>query len=248
MTHEFGGFSDDFFVNVCLQTTLPLPQNRETVLNFCQAIQRQFPTMTSLTQRDEQEYVLEGDRESGSYRWMELHSHRLASGYFNPPAVDDAMAMHQWLLERSRSFLDTGGLDVDCLDLSYGFNLDYVGNRDDLVAEALLGQSPLAMLIGGGLGKCIECQPALVVSLDSDCATQARLMVETRCDTFQVRTGQYSPDPIGIHMTVRRHPQPGEVINVPEALEELSGLVQDITHRLVIPHVLEPISHLITSL
>ncbi len=247
MTHEFGGLSDDFFINVCLQTTLALPQNRETVLGFCQAIQRQFPSMTSLTQREGHEYVLEGDRESSSYRWMELHSHRLTAGYFNPPSVDKAMAMHLWILERSRSFLDTGGLDVDSIDISYGFNLDYIGNRDDLVAEALLGQSPLAMLTGGGLGKCIECQPALVLALDSDCTTQGRLIVETRCDTFQVRTGQYTPDPIGVHFTVRRHPKPGQVIRLPDVLEELSGVVQDITHRLIVPHILEPISHLIAS-
>jgi len=68
MDADFANVADDFFVNLSVQTTLPLPRNRETVLHFFEAVQKQFAGMTSFYQRDGGEYVLEGDRESGCYQ------------------------------------------------------------------------------------------------------------------------------------------------------------------------------------
>ena len=141
MDVDFSSVADDFFVNLNLQTTMPLPTTRENVLHFYEAVQKQFPSLTSFYVRDSGEYVLEGDRDSGSYRWLELQTNQLAAGYFSPPRREDAYRFHRWLLDRSIYYLGVSGLDVEALDVMFGFNLDYRGNRDAIVAQALLNRS-----------------------------------------------------------------------------------------------------------
>jgi len=244
---EFDDVADDFFVNLNLQTTLALPDARETVLQFCEAVQRDFPAMTSFYQRETGEYVLEGDREKGSYSWLELQTNRLTAGYFNPTSLDEALGLHQWLLDRSVYFLGISGLDVECLDVLFGFNLDYQGNRDAIVASALLGDSPLAALVGEVAGGCVEFEPGIVVALDEDCYMQARLSLETRSSSYQVRTGQYDDEPISIYFTVRRYPTPGQVINMTESLAHQAMTCQDLVKRVVIPQVVRPIALAIST-
>jgi len=241
MDAEFNTVADDFFVNLNLQTAVALPDGRETILQFCQAVQRQFPGMTSLFQRDSGEYVLEGDREAGSYQWMELQLHRLSAGQFNPPTTDDAMQLHRWLLDRSVYFLGVGGLDVECLDLMFGFNLDYLGNRDGIVADALVGGAPLAAIAGEGIGKCVEFEPGIVFALDDECCLQVRLAVETRCSSYEVRTGNFADEPISIYFTVRRYPTPGKVMDLTSTFDELAETCRDLANRTIVPQVVCPI-------
>jgi hypothetical protein len=151
------------------------------------------------------------------------------------------------LLDRSLSFLGLGGLDTDCLDVMFAFNLDYAGNRDAIVAEALLGGSPLSALGGEGFGRWVECQPEVVFALDEDCYLQARLAVESRCDSFQVRTGTFSEEPISVYFTVRRYPRPGEVLQAVAALANLCGICEDFTGRVIVPHVVAPIASAIAA-
>ncbi len=247
MDIDFNTVADDFFVNMNLQTTLALPDGRETILQFCQAVQKQFPGMASLFQREGGEFSLEGDRESGRYQWLELHANRMSAGQFNPAALAEALHMHSWLLDRSSYFLGVGGLDVDCLDVTLGFNLDYQGNRDAIVAEALMGNSPLASLANEGRGKCIEFEPGIVFSLDDDCFLQARLAVETRCSSYQVRTGNFAPEPISVYFTVRRFPTPGMVMDVRSAFDDLAATCADIGQRIVVPQIVRPLAMAISA-
>ena len=71
---DFNTVADDFFVNFDFQTTLALPNSRESVLHFCEAIQKEFPDMTSFYQRETGEFVLEGNHDTGSYQWMEMQA------------------------------------------------------------------------------------------------------------------------------------------------------------------------------
>jgi len=247
MATDFSGIADDFFVNLDLQTTLALPDNRETILRFCEAVQKEFRQMTSLYQRESGEFVLEGDRESGSYQWMELQSHGLSAGAFNPPKLGDAYHFHNWLLDRSVYFLGIGGLDVEALDVLFGFNLDYHGNRDAIVAEALLAGSPLGALLAEHPAQAVECQPSLVVSLAEGCYTQARLCLETRGSSYQVRTGNYEEEPISVYFTIRRYPVPGQVLDIRGSLAEQCDVAEDMVARVIIPQVLRPIEAAISS-
>jgi len=241
MTPEFNTVADDFFVNLNVQTTLDLPDGRETVLHFCEAVQKEFPAMSSFYRRETGEFVLEGDRESGSYPWMELQPRRLSTGSFNPASAADAYRQHRWILERSLYYLGISGLDVECMDVLFGFNLDFRGNRDAVVADALLGGSPMAALAMEAGGKTVECEPSAVVALDEDCYLQGRLWMETRSSSYQVRTGQYDSEPISVYFAVRQYPRPGVVMNLPESYERQRELCEDLASRVVVPQVVRPI-------
>ncbi len=247
MSTDFSGLADDFFVNLNLQTTLALPNSRESLLHFCEAVQKEFPSMTAFYQRESGDFVLEGDRESGSYRWMELSAHRLSAGYFNPPELAKAQRLHTWLLDRSVYFLGVSPLDIDALDVLMGFNMDYRGNRDAIVAQALFSGAPLSSLLSEGSEKCVECEPSVVIALDEDCYLQARLSLETRSNSYQVRTGNYDDEPISIYFTIRRYARPGHLIEMKQAFADQVEMCEDLVARQVIPQVLNPIASAIAS-
>jgi len=247
MDADLLNLTDDFFVNLNLQTTLPLPRSRETVLQFYEAVQKHFSDMRSFYQREGGEYVLEGDRESGSYQWAELQAHQLSAGYFNPPRLQDAYSLHAWLLERCVYFLGVSGLDVEAMDVMFGFNLDYRGNRDQIVAEALLNGSPLASLVNDPNVRAVESEPSIVVALDEQCHLQARLSLETRSSSYQVRTGQYEEEPISIYFTIRRYPSPSEIINLSESFAQQCRTCEEMATRIIVPNVIQPILAAIAS-
>ena len=241
MTPEFNTVADDFFVNLNIQTTLDLPDGRETILHFCEAVQKEFSSMSNFYRRDTGEFVLEGNRESGSYQWMELQPRRLSTGSFNPSTAADAYRLHAWILERSLYYLGISGLDVECMDVLFGFNLDFSGNRDAVVADALLCGSPMAALAMEAGGKTVECEPSAVVALDEDCYLQGRLWVETRSNSYQVRTGEYDSEPISVYFAVRQYPHPGAVLDLPNAYAHQRALCEDLTGRVIVPQVVHPI-------
>jgi len=247
MTNSFDAFSDDVFVNMSLQTALPLPDSRETILQFCEACQRKFPAMTMFYQRESGEYVLEGDRDSGTYRWLELESRRMTGGHFNPPDVVEGVEQHRWVLEHCTYYLGVSHMDVECLDVTVGFNLDFIGNRDAVVAEAMLGGAPLLALADEAQLTPLNFEPNFVVSLDRDCYLQARLSVETRSNSYQVRTGNYDDEPISIYITVRKYPSPGQKFNILESYQQQWEHLQDLAQRIIIPRVLRPIAAAIAS-
>jgi hypothetical protein len=244
---DYGALADDFFVNLDLQTSLALPDSRETVLHFCEAVQRQFPDMTQVYQRPTGEFVLEGDRTRGSYQWMELQTNRLSAGFFNPPAIDQGVAFHDWLLERSKYYLGVAGLDVEAVDVMFGWNLDFRGNRDALVGETLLSDSPMAALCMEAPARTVEFQPSLIVALTEDCFTQARLSLETRGGSYQIRTGTYDDEPISIYFTVRQYPRPGEVLEVRESFARQVEMGEDLVTRMLIPQVIRPLAEAISA-
>ncbi len=247
MSFPFHSVADDFFVNISLQTTLELPSARETLLHFCEAVQRQFPAMTAFYQRDRGEFVLEENREEGSYRWMEIQPHQLTGGFFNPPSAEAGYQLHRWLLDRVVYFLGISGMDAELLDVLFGFHLDYVGNRDQILAQALLAGSPLTPLVLEGPGAPLECEPNFVIALDENCYLQARLTTETRSSSYQVRTGQYGGDPISVYFTVRRFPEPGRMLNFRESFEEQIAHCEQLVTDHVIPNVIDPISQAIST-
>src|SRR5678815_3783982 len=92
--NSYSSLCDDFGVYVYVNTKMELPTKRETVLHFFDSLQKTFPQMTDFDIRDTGEYVLEEDREKGSYRWVSMETRRMCSGYVNPPSLEDADAHH----------------------------------------------------------------------------------------------------------------------------------------------------------
>ena len=92
--NPYSSLCDDFGVYVYVNTKMELPTRRETVLHFFDSLQKTFPQMTDFDCRESGEYVLEEDREQGSYRWVTLESQRFCSGYVNPPSLEAADTQH----------------------------------------------------------------------------------------------------------------------------------------------------------
>lgn len=247
MTANFSNFSDDFFVNVDLHTTLPLPSARETVLQFFEAVQKQYPDLTDFYQREAGECVLEGDRHSGSYRWLEMETRRLSAGAFNPADAEAAYQQHLWTLDRSRFYLGVSPMDVESLDVTWGFNLDYVGNRDAIISEALLSGSRLGSLAGETGATALSFEPSFVLAVDADCALQARLAIETRNSSYQVRTGTYDEEPISVYFAVRAYPPRDRRFDLAKSFSRQTQVGEELLARVVIPNIIRPIASAIAA-
>ena len=61
----FSSFCDDFYLDMCINTELDLPNERDTILAFFERIQKQFPSMGNFYRRENDQYCLEGDQKKG---------------------------------------------------------------------------------------------------------------------------------------------------------------------------------------
>ena len=81
MSHPYGAFCDDFYVNMRLGSQLSLPHNRETLLHFFERVQKQYPTMSRFRKTDGGDFNIEEDRSGRSYRWTSLEQKRISAGH-----------------------------------------------------------------------------------------------------------------------------------------------------------------------
>src|SRR5262249_21158962 len=154
---------------------LEMPSSRETVLHFFEAVQKAFPKMTDFEKRNEDEYLLEEDREAGSYRWASLDRRRLCAGFVNPPSVEDAHSPKERIPELAPYRLALSGLQTESMDVLYYFDFIYQGNHDEVVAEALATGTPLEGLAQMPASRVLHYQPTLMMALDDACQLQCRL-------------------------------------------------------------------------
>jgi len=247
MTDPFGTFCEDFYINVRLGSQLNLPHNRETVLHYFERFQRDFPGMSRFRKSDSGELNLEEDRSSNSYRWAAVESKRLAAGFVNPASIDEALKLHRLMLQLAPHYMGISPVEIDYLDVLFGFDLTFSGNHDEIVAESLYGQSPLNCLLEEEGARAIDFQPTVTVALSDDCRMQARIDVITRTNSYQVRTGDYSDDVISVYLILRRywgdHPK--------EPMEDLLSKMAHKADRLctshIVPNILRPLSQAISS-
>ncbi len=247
MSNPYAAFCQDFYVNMRLNTQLVLPHNRETVLHFFERVQREFPGMAQFRKHDNGELNLEEERGKGSYRWVRLESRRLVSGYVNPGSLEDALSFHCFLLELAPYELGISQLEIEHLEVLFGFDLSYRGNHDDVVIESLLSDSPLVCLLEEPGARALDVQPAIAVSLSEDCRMQARVEVLTRTDNYQVRTGEYNDEEISVYLTVRRYwgDRPKEPME--KILTDLFERADGLAAKRVVPRVVRPLSSAIAS-
>src|SRR6185436_16041435 len=191
----------------------------ETVLHFFERVQKEFPQMTQFRRYDNGDFNLEEDRRNGSYRWVRLESKRLVSGFVNPPHMDDALRLHKFLLELAPYHLGISTLEIEHLEVLFGFDLSFRGNHDDIVVETLY----------------------------ADCRLQARVEILTRTDNYQVRTGDYNDDEISVYLTVRRYwgDRPREPME--KVFADMFERADGLSTSKIVPNILRPISSAIAS-
>jgi hypothetical protein len=247
MESPYSAFCQDFYVNMRLGSQMNLPHNRETVLHFFERIQKEFPQMTRFRKSDNGELNLEEDRSNPSYHWMSLENRRLSSGHVNPESIEDSLKLHRLLLQQAPYQLGISPVELDYMDVLFGFDLEFSGNHDEIIAESLFPESPLTCLTEETGAKAVDFQPTVTVALSEDCRLQARIDVVTRTNSYQVRTGDYSDDCISVYLILRRYwgdrpKQPMETL-----LEEMAERADRLCESHIVPKVLRPISSAIAS-
>src|SRR4029078_12646197 len=247
MANPFGAFCEDFYINMRLGSQLNLPHHRETLLHFFERIQKQFPRMTRFRKTDSGEYNIEEDRSGDSYRWCSLESKRLSGGHVNPPSVEDALKLHSLLLEQAPYQLGISPIEIDYLDVLFGFDLAFSGNHDEIIADSLFQESPLTCLTEEQGAKAVDFQPTVTVALSEDCRLQARIDIVTRTNSYQVRTGDYSDDVISVYLILRRYwgDRPREPMD--KLLESRGERAEALCPLYIVPKVLRPLSTAIAS-
>lgn len=247
MSNPYSSFCEDFYVNMRLGSQLQLPHSRETVLHFFERVQKVFPSMTRFRKNDNGEFNLEEDRAGNSYRWLSLESKRLSSGHVNPESVDDTLKLHKLALEMAPYHLGISPLEIDYLDVLFGFDLSFSGNHDEIVSESLLRDSPLSCLAEEVGAKPVDVQPTVTIALSDDCRLQARIDVITRTNSYQVRTGDYAEDVISVYLILRRYWGDRPRISLEDMFVQLTERADQLASDYLLPRIVRPISAAIAS-
>lgn len=240
--------ADDFYVNVNLNTEMELPRERDTVLHYFEQMKKAFPELGHFYTRESGDLVLEGDKDSGNYRWLAIEPKRLCGGAINPESLEYAYALHEMMLELAPHLLTISMLDCEALDVTFGFDFNYRGNHDEIVAEALgLGPGLESLLDIGGSPTILNYEPSITLALDPRCRMQCRLSVETRTDAYQVRTADYEDEQISILFTVRQYWGAGTVGSFLDNFRQQRDVGESIVREQIIPRVVQPLARAITS-
>ncbi len=247
MNHYSSIVCDDFGVYAYTITKMELPSRRETVLHYFDSLRKEFPEMTEFDCREAGEYVLEEDREIGKYRWASLEPRRFCAGFFNPPSLDEADVFNERVLEIAPFHLDMSLLDCEAMDVVFNFDLNYSGNHDEVVADALGFHSPLEALTNDSSTKVLNFQPSLMLALDDSCRLQCRLNVETRTNPYQVRTGQFSEAPISVYFTIRQYWERQPFATLEESYQNQRRIGQQLVDDHIIPAVVKPLAQTINT-
>lgn len=245
--NEYASLADDFYINMNLNTEMQLPAARETVLGFFERIQKQYPSMRNFYTRENGDFVLEEDKDQGHHRWVSLEPRRVCSGAVNAPQIDEAIAQHSLVLELVPYMLSVSPLDCEALDYMLGFDFAYRGNHDALVAEALGACHGLDQLVDIPGSQILSYEPSMTISLDDACRRQARLMIETRTNAYQVRRGEFPDDHISVYFTVRQYGSLDFNSSYEETLQQLRVTCEELFERHVKHQVLRPLQQAISA-
>lgn len=205
MSNSYAALCDEFYINMRLGTLMKMATDRATIVSFFERMQRLYPNMVNFHQDGRHgESSIEENREGNSYKWMSLEPQRLSSGFLNPEDLQDAYKYNRSVLETVPYYLAVSAVDLDYLDVLWGFDFGYKGNHHELIAEAILSESPLGKLMETPNAKGVNFEISGIVSLSEDARTHARVWVEPRTTPAQVRSGEYADEALSLYVIVRQ--------------------------------------------
>jgi hypothetical protein len=247
MSHAYSSFCENFYVNLRLGSQLNLPHQRETLLHFFERIQKEFPSMTRFRKTNGGNFNLEEDRSAQNYRWVSLEQRRLSAGHVNPDSIEQALQLHTLLLQLAPFHLGISPVEIDYLDILFGFDLTFSGNHDEVISESLLADSPLNCLSEEPGTRPVDIQPTITVALSEDCRLQARIDIITRTSSYQIRTGDYNDDVISVCLILRRYWGDRPRIALEKLIAELAERAEHLCDARILPKIVRPISSAIAS-
>lgn len=246
MATSYGALCSDFYVNQKLAMRLDLPEDRETVLHLFDRMRKSEPSMSRFRRYDG-EFVLEGTRRDVDYRWMSLWRNAIRSGHVNPDSMESSYKLHRHILEQVPYYLTISPIDIDYLELTFGFDLECNGNHDEVVADALFTDSSIGELMRMDQTKVLDVQPMFSIGLSKEGDLQACFEVKTRRKNRRGNASRFREEPLSILLSVRKYGPFDEVSELPKLFEKLTNTAETLTTDRLVPNLLLPISRQITS-
>lgn len=236
---SFRALSTDFYVNLKLGVKMDLPQTREPVLELFERVRRRFPSMDQF-RKYKDELALESAQTDSPHRWLAVRSSSVRAGVVNPDRFEHAYDLHRHVLEVSPYFLTISPLDVDFVELLFGFDLECGGNHDAVIYDALMRHSPIAGVMDLPGATPIDCQPILSVAFGNSREFEAHFEVKSR--TPMGGRGEDNPaEPISVYVTVRRTGAANDLKDLPARLDEVARWGEELVETRVVPSLLVPL-------
>ena len=246
--NSYSSLCDDFYLDMHINTELDLPTERDTILTFFERIQKQYPTMGRFYRRENNEYYLEEDRNLGQYRWISLEIDRIGSGMVNPSDFETAYNQDRLVLELVPYMLGVNHLDIDSLDVTFGMDFDYAGSHDEVIAEAMLSNSPFSSLLDLPQARPIGFSPVMVIALSDDDSTQGRISIESKTSVYEPKKkGRLTDESISLSFTVRQYPAMDRKFKPLESFELQCRLAQEIMAEQIVPDFVKPLMETIAQ-
>ena len=256
MTAGFRALCSDFYINQKVSVKLDLPESRETILDLFERVRRGFPGMSSF-RRYRDELALESPQSETPHRWLAIRPANIRSGVVNPEEAEAAYGLHRSVLEIAPYFLSISPLDIEYIELLYGFDLAASGNQDAVVARALLSGSPLEPLLDLDRAIPMDFQPLigmLVLGAEGETIASAAAHTEVHFEV-KTRSGGASAgrepdvpfDPISVYVTLRKYEPVQDVKALPGVVDALAELGEELVTSRALPHLVRPIREAISS-
>ncbi len=246
--NSYSSLCDDFYLDMYINTKSDLLMQRDTILAFFERIQKQYPSMGRFYRRKKNDYCLEEDSHIGQYRWITLEIDRIGSGFVNPPNFEEAFRQDRLVLELVPYMLSVSHLDIDSLDVTFAMDFDYVGSHDEIIAEALLAQSPFGCFLDLPQAKPIDFSPAFMVALSEDARTQARISIESGTSVYEPgRQRRRLDEAISLSFTIRQYPTTSEKFDALKSFEYQCQLAQELMAEKIIPNFVRPLTETIAQ-
>ncbi len=237
MSNSYRALCSDFYINCKLNVRMELPTKREPVLDLFERARRSFPAMNAF-RRYKDEFALESAANATPHRWMAIRSSSVRTGVVNPSTEEEMYSVHRMAAEVSPYYLSISPLDLEYIELLYGFDLAAKSNHDEIAASALLCGSPLAALIENDDVKINDCQPLLGMNLLNEKGLEANFEIKTRSGDKATSGGS---EPISVYLTLRKYDPVTDLHDLTRQLDELIQRGQELVDEYAVPNLLIPL-------
>ena len=242
----------DFYINHKVGVKLDLPRGRETVLELFERVRRSHPDLGQF-RRYKDELALETAPGVERSQWVAVRSSNIRSGVVNPDDLGEAYALHRDVLETAPYFMSISPLDIDFVELLFGFDLEARGNHDAIVHRTLFGGSAMGDVLDMPGALPIACQPMLGVALDTAAGgtIEAHLEIKTRGGGSSPMAGDLrereSAEPISVYLTVRRYNPASDLKDLPGVLDARAARGEELLAERIVPGIIVPLREALLS-
>jgi hypothetical protein len=240
MNESYRALCSDMYVNQKLGLKLELPRDRQTVLELFDRVRRFCPAMNQF-RRYRDELALETPASDPRQQWVAIRASSVRSGCVNADSLDDAYSIHRIILELCPYFLGIPPLDMDYLEILFGFDIAAPGNHNEVVYNALIAGSPLAHLMDIPGTTPIDCQPVFGIALNDPQQIEAHFEVKTRSSPRAPRSPDAPSEPISVYLTLRKYGPVGDIKDLANVLDSLTDRGEELVESRVVPNIIQPI-------